>query len=205
MSTRTLIRLSKACLSLLVGLLASMVVFNNITDYWTNFQFVSHVMSMDTTIPDSKLRKRSVTNPRWYHLAYAAIIALESAVGQEFGEALDRAGEFTGLFGPGAPVLEQIRGGGARDAFDEAALLNPTAERVFAFEVVVGGLNHEAKRQSILGLFGGLMLWFVGFQVLAAEWFAMWQSKQWDGLPAASRLTQIVSTLLVYVSMNNDE
>jgi predicted small integral membrane protein len=166
MSTRTLIRLSKACLSLLVGLLASMVVFNNITDYWTNFQFVSHVMSMDTTIPDSKLRKRSVTNPRWYHLAYAAIIALESAVGW-----LCSMG--------GLAMLRALHKDGAT--------------------------FHEAKRQSILGLFGGLMLWFVGFQVLAAEWFAMWQSKQWDGLPAASRLTQIVSTLLVYVSMNNDE
>ncbi|EJO4096855.1 TPA: DUF2165 family protein [Campylobacter jejuni] len=43
-----MIRFSKIIILLTVVSLAGIVVFGNVTDYNSNFQFVSHVMSMDT-------------------------------------------------------------------------------------------------------------------------------------------------------------
>ncbi|TWR19526.1 DUF2165 family protein, partial [Campylobacter jejuni] len=42
-----MIRFSKIIILLTVVSLAGIVVFGNVTDYNSNFQFVSHVMSMD--------------------------------------------------------------------------------------------------------------------------------------------------------------
>lgn len=165
MSTQFFIRLSKALLSLSVGLLATLVVLNNITDYWTNFHFVAHVMSMDTTLPTSTIRKRAITNQRWYHTAYLFIIGVEALIAW-----LCSAG--------GLAMLRAIKAD------------RPTF--------------HAAKRWTVAGLLSGLLLWFTGFQVLASEWFGMWMSMEWNGQPGAMRLTQAVSTLLVFVTMQND-
>jgi Predicted small integral membrane protein (DUF2165) len=43
--------------------LCLLVAFDNITDYGTNYLFVQHVMSMDTTFPGNALMYRSITNP----------------------------------------------------------------------------------------------------------------------------------------------
>lgn len=45
---RTL-RLSRVALVVAVALFFTLVAFGNITDYGANWQFVRHVMSMDTT------------------------------------------------------------------------------------------------------------------------------------------------------------
>ena len=50
----------------------------------------------------------------------------------------------------------------------------------------------------------GLILWFFSFQAVAGEWFGMWMSKEWNGLPDAARLTQYISTILVFVALKND-
>jgi hypothetical protein len=52
---------------LLVGALASyafIVAYDNIVDYGSNYQFVRHVLSMDTTFPDNALIHRAITNER---------------------------------------------------------------------------------------------------------------------------------------------
>ena len=54
-----------------------LVAFDNITDYGTNYLFVQHVMSMDTTFPGNALMYRSITNPVLWHIGYALIIAAE--------------------------------------------------------------------------------------------------------------------------------
>ena len=59
------------------GLLSLMVSFGNITDYWTNFEFVKHVLSMDTIFPDSKVKYRSIENSSLHHTFYIFIIAAE--------------------------------------------------------------------------------------------------------------------------------
>ena len=73
MSLRTLRIMSVGAM----GLLLSLFVFDNLTDYNTNFQFVRHVLSMDTIFPDATIRYRAITAPWAHHLAYAAIIATE--------------------------------------------------------------------------------------------------------------------------------
>ena len=55
-------RLSKALLTLALGLFALLVGVDNIIDYGTNFAFVQHVLSMDTTFPGNKLMWRSITS-----------------------------------------------------------------------------------------------------------------------------------------------
>ncbi|MSQ98995.1 MAG: DUF2165 domain-containing protein [Xanthomonadales bacterium] len=52
-----------------------MVALNNITDYQSNFLFVQHVLSMDTTFPGNRLMWRGIHSPLIHHLSYIAIIA----------------------------------------------------------------------------------------------------------------------------------
>ena len=62
-----------------IALFASLVTFGNITDYDTNFEFVRHVLMMDTTLPSSGVRYRAITSPALHNLAYVLIILTESA------------------------------------------------------------------------------------------------------------------------------
>src|SRR5690606_15213368 len=77
--TMIAIRLSKAAMVAAIAFLASLVAFGNITDYWTNFAFVQHVLSMDTVFPETTIRYRAITSPVLHHAAYVLIIAAEAA------------------------------------------------------------------------------------------------------------------------------
>jgi predicted small integral membrane protein len=44
-------RYTKIAMILALAAFAFLTVFNNITDYRSNFNFVQHVLSMDTTLP----------------------------------------------------------------------------------------------------------------------------------------------------------
>ena len=57
----------------------TLIVFNNLTDYRSNFDFVQHVMTMDTTFPDNKGLWRAVFASFLHHIFYVIIIAWESA------------------------------------------------------------------------------------------------------------------------------
>jgi predicted small integral membrane protein len=37
--------------------------------------------------------------------------------------------------------------------------------------------------------------------VIAGEYFAMWQSKEWNGQEAAFRITTVILTVLIFVSL----
>lgn len=74
-------RLTKIVMSLVLASFCLLVTFDNITDYGTNYLFVQHVMSMDTTFPGNALMYRSITNPLLWHLAYGLIIAAEGVTG----------------------------------------------------------------------------------------------------------------------------
>ena len=73
------IRLVKAVLTATVALFFTLVAFGNITDYSSNWQFVQHVLSMDTTFPDSALHWRAITNPTLQSVSYWMIILWEAA------------------------------------------------------------------------------------------------------------------------------
>ena len=56
-----------------------LIAFVNLTDYGTNWAFVQHVLSMDTTIPNSTTRYRAVTDSTLQTAGYWLIIAAETA------------------------------------------------------------------------------------------------------------------------------
>jgi predicted small integral membrane protein len=60
------------------GLLSLIIAFGNMTDYGTNFEFVRHVLMMDTLFPNSTVTYRSLQYPLIHHAAYIAIIATEA-------------------------------------------------------------------------------------------------------------------------------
>ena len=78
---RMIVRVSKSLLTLILGFFALLVGVDNIIDYRTNFAFVRHVLSMDTTLPGNKLLLRAITSEWVHHAAYAFIIVSELAVG----------------------------------------------------------------------------------------------------------------------------
>ncbi|TIS47650.1 DUF2165 family protein [Mesorhizobium sp.] len=68
------LRLSKIVMCLCLAAFAFLVAFGNITDYGSNFAFVQHVLSMDTTFPGNALMYRSITNPALWTAGYWLII-----------------------------------------------------------------------------------------------------------------------------------
>jgi predicted small integral membrane protein len=77
-------RYAKIVMSLALASFCLLVTFDNLTDYGTNYLFVQHVMSMDTTFPGNALMYRSITNPVLWQLGYALIIAAEGITGVLF-------------------------------------------------------------------------------------------------------------------------
>jgi len=60
-----------------LGLMSMLIFLGNTTDYNSNYQFVEHVIKMDTVFPNSRLLYRSIQQPWVYHTAYIFLIALE--------------------------------------------------------------------------------------------------------------------------------
>jgi predicted small integral membrane protein len=67
----------KAVLVAGVAVYYSLVVFNNLTDYDSNFQFVRHVLMMDSTFPGNRGMWRAINSPAWHTVFYLTIIAWE--------------------------------------------------------------------------------------------------------------------------------
>jgi predicted small integral membrane protein len=162
MGTMVLIRLAKVTMVGSLAAYAFIVAYNNVVDYGSNYQFVRHVLSMDTTFPDNALMHRSITNESIWRVAYALIMAME--------------GLTAFLLALGAVML--------------LARLRAPAE-VF----------NRSKVWAVAGLTVGFALWFFGFMVIAGEYFAMWQSKEWNGQEAAFRITTEILAVLIFVSL----
>jgi predicted small integral membrane protein len=76
-----LIRFAKIAVVAALAAFALIVAYNNFVDYDSNYQFVRHVLSMDTTFPDNALRSRAIERETIWHAAYASIIATEASTG----------------------------------------------------------------------------------------------------------------------------
>jgi predicted small integral membrane protein len=70
-------RSAKLLLVVGIAVLYSLVVFNNLTDFNSNYQFVRHVLAMDTTFPGNHGLWRAITSPTIDLLFYFSIIAWE--------------------------------------------------------------------------------------------------------------------------------
>ena len=160
------LRLAKISLVAAVAAFATVVAFDNVTDYGTNFVFVQHVLSMDTIFPGSAIGYRAITSPALHHAAYALIIAAEAATA-----ALCWIGVLA--------LMRQRRAGAA--AFN------------------------RAKAWSVAGLTLGFLTWQLGFMTVGGEWFGMWQSPQWNGVPSAFRFAMVIIAVLILVAMRDEE
>jgi len=76
-----IVRLSKCALLAGIALFYTLVVFNNITDYGSNYQFVHHVLRMDTTFPGNRGLWRAIDSTGVQTLFYAGIILWEAITG----------------------------------------------------------------------------------------------------------------------------
>jgi predicted small integral membrane protein len=161
-----IIRISKIAMIAALAAFALIVACDNIIDYGSNYEFVKHVLSMDTTFAGNALRSRAITNETVWHAAYAVIITVEAATGLLLAFAA-------------AVLLYRLN--------SPAAIFN------------------RAKVIAVAGLALGFGLWFFGFLVVAGEYFAMWQSKIWNGQEAAFRIVAVILGVLIFVSMPDDE
>ena len=160
------VRIAKIAMVAALAAFALIVACDNIADYESNYEFVRHVLSMDTTFATSALKSRAISNETVWHAAYALIIAAEGVTGL--------------LLAFGALAL-------LRRLKSPAAVFNRT------------------KVWAVAGLSVGFGLWFFGFLVIAGEYFAMWQSKVWNGQEAAFRITAVILAVLIYVSLPDDD
>jgi predicted small integral membrane protein len=153
-------RTAKLLLLAGIALFYTLVVFNNLTDFDSNYQFVRHVLMMDSTFPGNHGLWRALQSPAIHLTFYISIIAWETATAM--------------LLWWGA-----VRLGRALRA--TAAVFN------------------AAKSAAILALTISLLMWLVAFLSVGAEWFLMWQSRNWNGQEAAFRMFAVVGIVLLLV------
>lgn len=77
-------RVSKGMIASAIGFMCLLVSIDNIIDFNSNYQFVQHVLSMDTMKPyfsGGPLLDRAITNPQFHLIAYWLIIIGEGLSG----------------------------------------------------------------------------------------------------------------------------
>ena len=161
-----IIRYSKIAFVAAIALFASLVALGNITDYGSNFEFVQHVLLMDTIFPTATIHYRAIESPLLHHAAYLFIIVLE---------ALTALLCWIGAY----RLLKRVKSP-ARDF-------------------------NQAKSLAICGLSLGFLVWQVGFMSVGAEWFGMWMSDQWNGVPAAFRFLATIVLVLIYLVQRDSD
>jgi len=70
-------RIAKILLLASVALFYSLFVLNNTTDFDSNYQFVRHVLMMDSTFPGNNGMWRAMSAPFWHLTFYFSIICWE--------------------------------------------------------------------------------------------------------------------------------
>ncbi len=71
------LRIAKLALLAGIGLFYTLVVFNNLTDFDSNYEFVRHVLSMDSTFPGNHGLWRALPLPAEHLVFYYSIIGWE--------------------------------------------------------------------------------------------------------------------------------
>ena len=70
-------RIAKLLLLAGIALFYTLVVIGNLTDPNSNYQFVRHVLMMDSIFPGNREMWRAMTSPAWQIAIYSSIIAWE--------------------------------------------------------------------------------------------------------------------------------
>jgi predicted small integral membrane protein len=74
------VRVAKIASVSAIAFYAALVAFGNLTDYCTNFVFVTEVLDMTDLPADANIRWRAITSPALHHASYVLIIATEVIV-----------------------------------------------------------------------------------------------------------------------------
>ena len=61
-----------------VAVLQSLIAFNNLTDYGSNYQYVRHVLMMDSTFPGNQGMWRAINSASLHTVFYVSIITWET-------------------------------------------------------------------------------------------------------------------------------
>jgi len=64
---------------------------------------------------------------------------------------------------------------------------------------------NRAKPFAVAGLVLGLLIYQVGFISIAGEWFGMWMSQTWNGIPSAFRFVAILYGTLIFLALPDGE
>jgi len=57
----------------------------------------------------------------------------------------------------------------------------------------------------MLSLFIGFTLYFVGFLIIAGEWFAMWQSSEWNAQKPAGLFASLLILMMLLINAAEQE
>ena len=76
-----ILRICRVALVAAVAFFTTLVVFNNLTDYFSNYHFVEHVLSMDTTFPGNNGMWRAIRSADADTVFYWTIILWETLTG----------------------------------------------------------------------------------------------------------------------------
>jgi predicted small integral membrane protein len=77
LTTDKLIRYSKVTLMTYISIFGLLVMYSNFTDYSSNYEYVGHILSMDTTQVNTNIRYRAIDSPMLHHRIYWFIITME--------------------------------------------------------------------------------------------------------------------------------
>ena len=64
---------------------------------------------------------------------------------------------------------------------------------------------NQSKNLALWGLGVALALYLIGFMVIGAEWFAMWQSQRWDGRQPAFRILMCIGIIILIVLQDDNK
>ncbi|HEY9573437.1 MAG TPA: DUF2165 domain-containing protein, partial [Pusillimonas sp.] len=64
---------------------------------------------------------------------------------------------------------------------------------------------HRSKNMAIAGLTLGFLTWQIGFMSIGGEWFGMWMSETWNGVPGAFRFLCTLMLVLIYLVQKDGE
>ena len=64
---------------------------------------------------------------------------------------------------------------------------------------------NRAKALAVVGATVGIGLWFFGFLVVAGNYFAMWQSHEWNAQEAAFRFAVMLIAVLIFVCQKDED
>ena len=71
-------RLAKTAMVASLAAFALLVAYGNVADYGSNFEFVRHVLSMDTTFPGNRGMWRALDAPAFHLAFYIGVIGWEA-------------------------------------------------------------------------------------------------------------------------------